>query len=92
LQVSVVQTLLSLQRALFGVCTHAPVAGLQALVVHATVSVHVTGVNTQPVAALQVSVVHKLLSLQVMGVNTQPVAWLQLFVVHALLSLQTIGV
>src|SRR5947207_1280362 len=84
LQVSSVQTLLSLQT--MGVKTH-PVAGLQVSAVQALLSLQTMGVKTHPEAGLQVSEVQALLSSHTMGVcSHSAVAALQRSVVHALLS------
>src|SRR3990172_6348941 len=74
-----------------GVWTH-PVAGSQASVVQALLSLQTIGVNTHPLAALQVSVVHALLSLQTIAVLIQaPVVGLQISMVQASLSLQRVA-
>ena len=69
LQVSVVQTLLSLQTSVPVPGWHAPPEQTSP-VVHALPSLHeaVLFVKTQPVDVLHVSVVHRLLSLQTVGV------------------------
>jgi hypothetical protein len=93
-QLSVVQTLLSLQSR--GVPTQLPVVVLQASpVVHRFPSSHVigvvTGAKTQPVPATHVLVVHVLPSSQALltGVKTHPTPAWQKSVVHAIPSLQT---
>ena len=71
LQVSLVQTLLSLQT--IGVKTQ-PVAGLQVSVVHRLASLQVTDAWRHPSAASQVSVVQALPSSQLTVASTQPAA------------------